>query len=99
MPPSLQFLDEDLGSLHFLFTIFYFYRSHSARVTYGIKWDKISENDLKIAQKITSVAKEKSEICRISFTFPITVANANENFNLAGALRSQVFLLFNKKLS
>jgi hypothetical protein len=33
---------------------------------------------------MTSVAKEKSEICHISFTFPITVAN--ENFNLAGAL-------------
>jgi hypothetical protein len=24
MPPSLLFLDEDLGSLHFLFTIFFF---------------------------------------------------------------------------
>jgi hypothetical protein len=35
-------------------------------------------------QKMTSVAKEKSEICHISFTFPITVAN--ENFNLAGPL-------------
>jgi hypothetical protein len=33
---------------------------------------------------MTSVAKGKSEICHISFTFPITVAN--ENFNLAGAL-------------
>jgi hypothetical protein len=32
------------------------------------------------------VAKEKSEICYISFTFPITVAD--ENFNLAGALES-----------
>jgi hypothetical protein len=35
---------------------------------------------------MTSVAKEKSEICHISFTFPITLAN--ENFNLAGALLS-----------
>jgi hypothetical protein len=34
--------------------------------------------------KMTSVAKEKSDICHISFTFPITVAN--ENFNLARAL-------------
>jgi hypothetical protein len=25
IPPSLLFLDEDLGSLHFLFTIFYFF--------------------------------------------------------------------------
>jgi hypothetical protein len=25
MPPSLLFLDEDLGSLHFLLTIFYFF--------------------------------------------------------------------------
>jgi hypothetical protein len=35
---------------------------------------------------MTYVAKEKSEICHISFTFPITVAN--ENANLAGALKS-----------
>jgi hypothetical protein len=34
--------------------------------------------------KMTSVAKEKSEIC-LSFIFPITVTN--ENFNLAGALQ------------
>jgi hypothetical protein len=33
---------------------------------------------------MTDVAKEKSEICHITFTFPITVAN--ENFNLARAL-------------
>jgi hypothetical protein len=33
---------------------------------------------------MTSAATEKSEIRRISFTFPITAAN--ENFNLAGAL-------------
>jgi hypothetical protein len=33
---------------------------------------------------MTSVAKEESEICHI-FTFPIIVAN--ENFNLAGALK------------
>jgi hypothetical protein len=34
---------------------------------------------------MTNVAKERSEICHISFTFPITVAN--ENFNPAGALK------------
>jgi hypothetical protein len=33
---------------------------------------------------MTSVAKEKNEICHISLAFPIIVAN--ENFNLAGAL-------------
>jgi hypothetical protein len=29
MPPSLLFLDEDLGSLHFLFTIFYFFLNYA----------------------------------------------------------------------
>jgi hypothetical protein len=29
MPPSLLSLDEDLGSLHFLFTIFYFFLNYA----------------------------------------------------------------------
>jgi hypothetical protein len=29
MPPSLLFLDEDLGSLHFLFIIFYFFLNYA----------------------------------------------------------------------
>jgi hypothetical protein len=48
-----------------------------ARVSHGTKWDKISENAL--------CGKEKSEICHISVTFPINVAN--QIFNLAGALK------------
>jgi hypothetical protein len=29
MPPSLLFLDEDLGSLHFVVTIFYFFLNYA----------------------------------------------------------------------
>jgi hypothetical protein len=29
LPPSLLFLDEDLGRLHFLFTIFYFFLNYA----------------------------------------------------------------------
>jgi hypothetical protein len=37
------------------------------------------------------MAKGKKEICHISFTFPVTVAD--ENFNLAGTLPG-IFLPF-----
>jgi hypothetical protein len=54
------------------------------RVSHGTKLAKMTTKWPQNCSKMTSVAKEKSEICHISFTFPITVAN--ENFNLARAL-------------
>jgi hypothetical protein len=57
-----------------------------ARVSHGTNWDKISENDHKIAQKLPLWLKKKvKSVSSFSFTFPVTVAN--ENFSLAGALQ------------